>query len=721
MKYNRVYIIAFISLCLFLATPGRGQEAFVISNSNKQSANLITDNVYTYIDNSNRASLSEIATKNFSPSGPGIINLGIVKNTLWIKFNLKNTTAEDRFILKVNQPVVDSLEVFIIDSTTEENFFTAGEYKNFNQRIYKTPNYLFPLTISQGSTRQVFIKIRSSDHIQLPILIGTRQAIMENENTLSLIFGIYAGVVIIMILYNAFIFFSVKDWAYYSYILFILFVGLTQAVLKGYAFQFLWPGLPEFALKSTVIIPMLSGITTGAFMKSFLNLRKTSPALNIGVTIFISVYVLFGLTGIFYDHRVGVMLLQSIAFIGSIYALVVGSVLARKGIRIAKFFLAAYSVFLVAVLIFVLTNFNVFPYNSFTAYILEIGSILQIVMLSFALADKINTYRREQSLARKEALRMAKVNERLVREQNILLEKEVAARTAELQQANTDLKETLEQLKMAQAKLVDSEKMASLGQLTAGVAHEINNPINFVASNVKPLELDIHDIFEVLSRYENIDPGQDITAQLKAIEDFKKEIDVPYIAEEIKSLLAGIKDGASRTAEIVKNLKNFVRLDQSHLVPTNLNEGIESTLVLMRNTFPQNLVIKKDLGNIGKIECSPGKINQVFMNIISNAVQAIKDKEYHNGEVPTLSLSTTTDGNDVRVSIKDNGIGMSNEVLKKIYEPFFTTKDVGEGTGLGMSIVKGIIDNHNGSLTVNSAPGKGSEFVIALPVKSPLK
>jgi len=301
-------------------------------------------------------------------------------------------------------------------------------------------------------------------------------------------------------------------------------------------------------------------------------------------------------------------------------------------------------------------------------------------------------------------------NERLVREQNTVLEVKVKERTEELELALTNLKE-------AQSQLVDSEKMAGLGQLTAGIAHEINNPINFVTSNIKPLELDILDLDAVIAMYENLDPLSDLPPQIAKIESFKKQIDIVFVREEIKSLLSGIGEGARRTAEIIRSLKNFSRLDENDTKPVDLNEGIASTLVLVKNTFPDHLQVIKEFSELPLVECLPGKINQVFMNLITNAVQAIKSKEPKD-EQGVLTIKTWQDGDNAKVSIKDSGTGMPDEVKAKIFEPFFTTKDVGEGTGLGLSIVFRIIENHNGNIDVITKLNQGTEFIITLPINS---
>ena len=713
LKYLLLWLLSAIAF-----PAGATPLPYVTQHNNQNTSTLISSNVFILTNKSGDLEIDSVLNKEFTRYNGEVLNLGFTKGRVWIKFDIKNNTKDSELYLKVAQPVIDSIRLFLLSEGRVKDSFALGEYNQFGKRFIKTPDYVFPVKIETGAMQTFLLELRSDDPIQMPLSIGSAKTVMQEEQIQSILFGIYAGIIIIMILYNAFISVTVKDRAYIYYVFFVLFVGLTQAVLKGYAFQYLWPSWPWLALHSTVIVPTLSGVTTGLFMKSFLNLKKSAPKFNFWVSVFIAVYILAGLTGLFYDLQTGMILLQIIAFSGSLFALSVGFWLMYKGLRIAVFFVIAYSIFLLAVIIFVLCNFNILPYNNFTAYILEIGSVLQIMLLSLALADKINTYRREQAIARREGLRVSKENERLVREQNILLEKEVKVRTAELESANDNLNQTLAQLKTAQAKLVDSEKMASLGQLTAGVAHEINNPINFVASNIKPLELDFKDVFNVLEKYQNIDASKNVETQLQEIEAYKQEIDLTYIGKEIQSLLEGIKEGANRTAEIVKNLKNFSRVDQSNIKFVDLNEGLESTLLLIRNTFPANLVVEKDLQALPKVECVPGRINQVFMNIITNAVHAIKAKTFDNKDVPKLTFNSWQEGNTVKILFKDNGIGMKEEVMQKVFDPFFTTKEVGEGIGLGMSIVKSIVDSHHATLEVNSIYGEGSEFILTLPLES---
>ena len=340
---------------------------------------------------------------------------------------------------------------------------------------------------------------------------------------------------------------------------------------------------------------------------------------------------------------------------------------------------------------------------------MQIGSAAETMLLSFALAARINIYRKEKEEAQHKTVEVLQENTKIIKEQNIVLEQKVEERTQELNKALSHLKET-------QSQLVDSEKMSSLGQLTAGIAHEINNPINFVSSNITPLKQDLADIYSIVKKYEEIDENTDITQLLKEIKTLKEQLDYDYLNEELVTIIDGIEDGAKRTAEIVSGLRNFSRLDEGELKSVNINEGIESTLILIKSKL-NGIKISKQLATaLPSLECNPGKINQLIMNLIYNAIYATK-KRYTNNKDGIITITTNYDNDEIVLSIKDNGIGIADDIKAKLFEPFFTTKDVGEGTGLGLSIVRGIVDNHHGQITLNTTINVGTEIIIKLPLK----
>jgi signal transduction histidine kinase len=290
----------------------------------------------------------------------------------------------------------------------------------------------------------------------------------------------------------------------------------------------------------------------------------------------------------------------------------------------------------------------------------------------------------------------------------------------EVENKNFQLNRALEELKKAQTQLVSSEKMASLGHLTAGIAHEINNPVNFTYAGAISLRTDFNDLIQILEKYREVTPENAATL-LPVAKALEKKLSYPEIKNEIDELLTSVKRGAERTSEIVKSLRTFARLDEDTLKKTNIEENLDATLIMLHNQYKERIEIVKNYNHIPYVECFPGQLNQVFMNIMLNAIQAIKGegKIYLTTSYPSQHANGKYQGKDaVEISIKDTGVGIPDEIKHNIFEPFFTTKDVGVGTGLGLSVSFGIIEKHKGEIKVFSEVGKGSEFVIILPVNS---
>ncbi|MGC1245302.1 MAG: ATP-binding protein [Spirulinaceae cyanobacterium] len=284
---------------------------------------------------------------------------------------------------------------------------------------------------------------------------------------------------------------------------------------------------------------------------------------------------------------------------------------------------------------------------------------------------------------------------------------------------------SLHQVQRSQMQSVHKEKMSSLGQLVAGVAHEINNPVNFIYGNLSYASEYIEDLFRLLTVYSRYYPKPP-----PEVAEVAEEIDLEFLKLDLPRLLGSMQIGAERIREIVSSLRNFSRLDQAECKFASLHEGIDNTLLLLRSRFKikpgsPSVELAKDYSNLPLIKCFPGEINQVFMNLISNAIDTLEER---NNQLPPEELEVNPskiwiktialEEDWVRITIKDNGMGMSEEVSNRIFDPFFTTKPVGKGTGLGLSISHQIIvEKHGGRLRFFSTPSKGTEFVVELPVQ----
>jgi len=248
----------------------------------------------------------------------------------------------------------------------------------------------------------------------------------------------------------------------------------------------------------------------------------------------------------------------------------------------------------------------------------------------------------------------------------------------------------------------------------------LNNPINFVSSSAQSLRRDFDDVTEVMKLLQELTADDaELQSKVKEMQGRMQELDMEFTLKEIDELLTGIDDGSKRTSEIVRGLRIFSRMDGDAASEANLNELLESTLVILRSTIKDDVQLVVDLApSVSAISCQPGKLNQVFMNLITNAAQATKAGEADPGEreVQIRTRVAVQEGKEwVQVAIQDNGVGMTEEVKAQIFDPFFTTKEVGEGTGLGLSIVKGILDDHGATLEIESTPGRGSTFLISFP------
>lgn len=322
-------------------------------------------------------------------------------------------------------------------------------------------------------------------------------------------------------------------------------------------------------------------------------------------------------------------------------------------------------------------------------------------------------------------LKAKKISQAALEETNYKLEMQVAARTEKLNQKNVELQQTLQELQHTQVQLIQTEKMSSLGQLVAGVAHEINNPVNFIYGNIiyiKQYTQQLLTLIEVYRKnYFNYQPEIDVLID---------EIDLDFIIDDLPKVLGSMTVGADRIREIVLSLRNFSRLDEAEMKPVDIHEGIDSTLLILQYRLKekydqQEITIIKDYGSLPLVECYVGGLNQVFMNILSNAIDALHQQvlepleQDFKKQISSIIINTKVKSKErIIISIKDNGTGISEKVKSRLFDPFFTTKPIGKGTGLGLSIsYQIIVEKHGGKIKCISAPGKGTEFLIEIPIK----
>ena len=662
-----------------------------------------------YVDSTATMPLDEVVQRlrEFQPSSGDIPRFGLTKHAHWLRFTLKNESQESSVLLAIPYSGIDELDVYLDKEHGFEHVVSSGLEKGNGSMASLGSDFVFELPVASGTSREVLVRMMGFKHLHAPINVGTTGAINESRTGRLVSLGLYIGIMTVLFMYNFFVYISTRDKNYLLYILSIVALSCTQLSLQGQG-PFNHIHINGWITSRSGLFFNLLAIPLGyEFARGFISTRKFVPRMDRWVPLIYVAIAVIGCVYLFVDPWIGQEMGNSISGIAALYLLTMGIIAYRKGSRQARFFLLAWTSFLIGVILFVLKDEGVIGYTPLTVYAMPIGSAIEGILLSFGLADRINVLRREKEQSQAEALAISQENERIIREQNIMLESKVRERTHALQESNEDLKRT-------QTQLVNAEKMASLGQLTAGIAHEINNPINFITSNVEPLRRNIADIVEMIEGYRGLE-AENTAVQLAELHARAERMGLQDSISELDDIIASIAEGSSRTAEIVRGLRNFSRLGEDDLKDADLNEGLRSTLTVLGPQYRDKVSFSLELGDIPKVECFPGKVNQVFMNILTNAAQATIA---HTGlNERHVRVRTYSDGEHVTVCIADNGTGMSEEVKAHIFDPFFTTKPVGEGTGLGMAIVYGIVQDHQGRIDIETMPGAGTEFRITLPLR----
>ena len=647
-------------------------------------------------------------------------NLGSTGDAVWIRVSgWQGAPRNVRVVL--DNPTLDSIDVFTLDGPRVLSSLRSGAaYGRVEDLI---PTFSLPL----NESHELWFRVRSTKPVLLPFTLTQVARVEVLRERRDLAVALYTGLVLGILIYNLFLAFSTGQRAYFSYIFVVLTVGLVQWGFNGYD-RLLWGAFPWLAMNGLTVTGAFSGLAALVFARHFLEVRRYTPKWDRLIQALLLVYAAALVTAL-----IGLpMVAYNLVNLGALSApamLVLSVVSWRKGNSSAPWYFVAWLIFLVAVTMQALRDFGVLASTPMTATFMPIGTVLEMLLLSFALGNRINVLKRSSDEANAKALAASLENERIVKEQNAELEARVRQRTVALAEANEGLTSALDDLKGAQDQLIQNEKLASLGQMTAGIAHELNNPINYVQSNATSLRRDLEELIEIIEAHAaalaSLSEGAPGAHEMvNRARERARSLDLKFLVEESRQLIQGILDGADRTARIVGGLRVFGRMDGDQLVEASLAELLEASITVLGDRARNKARIEIDFDvDVPALWCQSGKLSQVFMNIIVNAVQATESRwpESEDRLVEVQLKGLTGDGAEtvaLEVRIRDNGTGMDEVTRQRIFDPFYTTKDIGKGTGLGLSIVKGILDDHNAEVSVESTPEVGTCFILRFPLQS---
>lgn len=640
-------------------------------------------------------------------------NLGFTDSALWIKFRVKNNSKKnEKWFLEIGYPLIDQIEFYAVDSLGAHLMKKTGDMFPFYQRDVNSRDFIFDLALPMNETGVYYIRLKSDSSMQVPLKIRSSVALVEHITNEQYALGIYYGIMIVIVIYNLFIFFSMNDKTYLFYVISIISFGLLQMSLNGLTYQYIWPQWIWWNDHSTPFFIGLASFWLLMFTKKFLNIDKRKRIIYnlIHFTIWYSVAVM--VVSLFANYLFSIRLAALLGVFSSSMMLTAGIYSKLQGFRAARFYLIAFFAFLLGSIVYAFTKFGIFPSTFFTENGIQLGSALQVILLSFALADRINILRQEKEYAQNELIEVLRRADKLkahyarkLEAMNKSLDRKVKERTAELATKNLELadknfemQEKREKLEQAYKELQQLDNMKS--EFISSVSHELRTPLSSIMGFA----------WVTLNNYEQI-----VEHIADKISDKKIEKYVPRVMTNLEII---IKEGRK-----LKNLINEV-LDLSALESGettwddqffDINKALQEISEINREYFWENNNIRfyKEIEpDLGKIYADKSKIMKVINNLISNSIKFTK-KGY-------IKLRAFRNDGNIQIELEDTGIGISKENLLKIFENFSQEGDVltnkPKGAGLGLPICKKIIEHYGGKIWVKSELDKGSVFSFTLPI-----
>lgn len=666
------YYISFLSIIVLSSINSYSQTPILLDNSTEISD--IGKQTYFLEDSTLKLSIDDVISENledkFEVNLQETINFSSTSSAYWLKFKVTKTTPSD-FYLNVGSAYIDSISLYEFDAKNKLiSTRHTGDDLPFSSREIDVANYLFALNFDVDSTRTFYLRVKSDQPLFFTLRVGTLPNFVAYEHDLDFIQGIYFGFMLLIFLYNLFLYFSTKERIYLYYIAYVFSITWFMASVFGYFFEYFWPNTPIIN-QLVVVSSGLTMITATLFTQKFLNTKKTDSIMHKGSMIFLGIGFLVCALVIFGFKIEGLMLAQGGLLIMAAYFLILGIRFRLKGYHPAKYYLLAWGALIIGICFAILESLNLtFVMTYLNA--MQIGSAMEVLLLSFALGDRINLYKKQKEEAQSEALFAAKENEKLIKEQNILLEKKVAERTKIIGLRNKELVE------------LNKEK----DNLVNIVAHDLRTPLGIIKALV--------ELF-------NMTPTQ--------------------LTKDQELYLKEIENSADRLLEMVSRNLNMHALETKQFKLKNQIIDLVEVVEYVAQRFQvisalKNIKITVDATDGSYfVKLDKNYMIQVLENLISNAV-----KFSERGSSVLIRVKSIDD--KILVIVEDKGPGISEKDMEKLFGRFqmLSAKPTGgeTSTGLGLSIVKEYVEAMNGKIHCESELGVGTKFIITFVAKNNL-
>jgi two-component system NtrC family sensor kinase len=645
-------------------------------------------------------------SEQFKPSERATPGFGFTPSAYWFRVELVSRLdhREER-LLEIAYPPMQHIDVYVQDNSPESTLThtLGGMAIPATARALLHRNHLFVVDIPAASSVTLWIRAQTEGSMTLPVRLWKASHFTEKAVEEYLVHGTYVGIMLCLVAYNLFIWGIVREAAYLLYALFILSTLIFFAALAGHGQAYLWQNGGTESIRVIPAAVGFIGIFSVIFTSLFLDSRHQPGHIHTLLKCLLVASLALPVLAAFGPYRISIITSTTVGMIWASGLIYSGIVATLNGSRPARYYTVAWAFFLAGSILQGLRAAGILPTNLLTEYAQFAGSAIEGLLLSVALADRMREMKArelaantEAMAAREDSLREKQIALDITQRYSEKLEAEVVARTRELVET--------------QQKLVASEKMAALGVFTAGMAHEINNPANFIAVGAQNAMSQLADVRGFVS---------DILSDDDDNREIREAFDTHFAKLDQSHQI--VRDGVQRISQVVARLRATQPEGQTGLRPEQVADILDSAWELLTPTLKQPITLDRDVRPCPPVVCAIAKIHEVFLALLSNASQAIEDAAHARGDAfqGVIRVHVAHEAGQVNIDISDNGTGIPDTILGKIFDPFFTTRTVGRGTGLGLSMARDILIRHHGELRARSTLGEGSTFTVTLPCAPP--